>query len=51
MMEGQVTLVLKRSSSAWLIEAYRYTFKPPVPAQTEPATMPKLPGGPAPDLK
>ena len=51
MMEGQVTLVLKRSVDAWLIEAYRYTFKPPVAAQTEPMTMPKLPGGPAPDLK
>ncbi len=50
LMEGQVTLVLKRSGDAWLIEAYRYTLKPPAATPTEPATMPKLPGG-LPDLK
>jgi hypothetical protein len=42
MMEGQVTLVLKRAGD-WLIEAYRYTLKPPPPAQTTPA--PTRPGG------
>jgi creatinine amidohydrolase len=51
MMDGQVTLVLKRSGDAWLIEAYRYTLKPPAAAQTEPANVPRLPGGPEPDLK
>ncbi len=42
-MEGQVTLVLKRTG-AWLIEAYRYTLKPPAAPQTTP-TLPKSPGG------
>jgi creatinine amidohydrolase len=45
MMEGQVTLVLKRTGP-WLIEAYRYTVKPAV-AQTTPAPLPRRPGGPA----
>ena len=31
-MEGQVTIVLKRTGG-WLIEAYRYTIKPPAPAR------------------
>jgi creatinine amidohydrolase len=44
MMEGQVTLVLKRTSG-WLIEAYRYTLKPPAAPQTTPAPLPKRPGG------
>ena len=44
MMEGQVTLVLKRTSG-WLIEAYRYTIKPPAAPQTTPAPLPKRPGG------
>ena len=43
MMEGQVTLVLKRTSG-WLIEAYRYTIKPPPAPQTTPAPL-KRPGG------
>ncbi len=43
-MEGQVTLVLKRTSG-WLIEAYRYTLKPPAAPQTTPAPLPKRPGG------
>ncbi len=42
-MEGQVTLVLKRTSG-WLIEAYRYTLKPPATPQTTPAPL-KRPGG------
>ena len=42
-MEGQVTLVLKRTSG-WLIEAYRYTLKPPPATQTTPAPL-KRPGG------
>jgi uncharacterized protein (TIGR02246 family) len=29
MYEGQATLVVKRSGDGWLIEAYRYTIKPP----------------------
>lgn len=29
MFEGQATLVLKRAGDGWLIEAYRYTIKPP----------------------
>ena len=44
MMEGQVTLVLKRTNG-WLIEAYRYTLKPPAAPQTTPAPLPKRPGG------
>ncbi len=44
MMEGQVTLVLKRTDG-WLIEAYRYTLKPPAPATTTPASLAKRPGG------
>jgi hypothetical protein len=44
MMEGQVTLVLKRTSG-WLIEAYRYTLKPPAAPQTTPAPLPRRPGG------
>ena len=53
-MEGQVTLVLKRSrevgsvagsSDGWLIEAYRYTLKSPAAAPTTPAPLPKRPGG------
>jgi ketosteroid isomerase-like protein len=47
MMEGQVTLVLKRTGG-WLIEAYRYTIKPSPAAQTTPAPLPKRPGGPGP---
>ena len=47
MMEGQVTLVLKRSGE-WLIEGYRYTIKPAPAAQTTPAPLPKRPGGGAP---
>jgi creatinine amidohydrolase len=43
-MEGQVTLVLKRTGG-WLIEAYRYTIKPPAAPQTTPAPLPKRPGG------
>ena len=42
MMEGQVTLVLKRTDG-WLIEAYRYTLKPPATAPTAP--LAKRPGG------
>ena len=42
-MEGQVTLVLKRTSG-WLIEAYRYTIKSPPAPQTSPAPL-KRPGG------
>ncbi len=42
-MEGQVTLVLKRTGG-WLIEAYRYTIKPPPAPQTSPAPL-KRPGG------
>ena len=42
-MEGQVTLVLKRTSG-WLIEAYRYTVKPPPAPQTSPTPL-KRPGG------
>jgi hypothetical protein len=54
MMEGQVTLVLKRSrevgsvtgsTDGWLIEAYRYTLKPhAVPPNTP---LAKRPGGEA----
>jgi len=44
MMEGQVTLVLKRTGG-WLIEAYRYTIKPSPAAQTTPAPLPRRPGG------
>ena len=43
MMEGQVTLVLKRTSG-WLIEAYRYTLKPPASA-TDYAGATQTPGG------
>jgi hypothetical protein len=44
MMEGQVTLVLKRTDG-WLIEAYRYTLKPlAVPPNTP---LAKRPGGEA----
>ena len=46
MMEGQVTLVMKRTEG-WLIEAYRYTLKPPAAAPTTPAHLPKRPGGEA----
>jgi creatinine amidohydrolase len=42
-MEGQVTLVLKRTSG-WLIEAYRYTIKPPPAPLTSPTPL-KRPGG------
>ena len=45
-MEGQVTLVLKRTDG-WLIEAYRYTLKPPAAAPTTPAPLAKRPGGDA----
>jgi creatinine amidohydrolase len=41
-MEGQVTLVVNRAS-AWSIEAYRYTIKPPPQSQTTPQTRPGLP--------
>jgi creatinine amidohydrolase len=50
MMEGQVTLVLKRTSG-WLIEAYRYTLTPSASTQTTPTTLPKRPGGPEPALQ
>jgi creatinine amidohydrolase len=40
-MEGQVTVVVKRTVG-WLIEAYRYTFKPSLPGQ--PPTLSKRPG-------
>lgn len=43
-MEGQVTLVLKRTEG-WFFEAYRYTIKPPPAPQTTPAPLPKRPGG------
>jgi creatinine amidohydrolase len=46
MMEGQVTLVLKRTDG-WLIEAYRYTLKPPPAPPTTPAPLAKRPGGDA----
>jgi hypothetical protein len=42
--EGQATLVLKRSGDGWLIEAYRYTMKPP--AETRPPIFLKRPGWP-----
>lgn len=42
-MEGQVTIVLKRTGG-WLIEAYRYTIKQPPAPQTTPA-LPRRPGG------
>jgi hypothetical protein len=45
MMEGQVTLVLKRTD-VWLIEAHRYTLKSPAPPTT-PAPLAKRPGGDA----
>ncbi len=43
-MEGQVSLVVGRSGGAWLIEAYRYTLKPP-DAGIAPAPLPRRPGG------
>jgi creatinine amidohydrolase len=46
MMEGQVTLVLKRTDG-WLIEAYRYTLKPQAAAPTTPTPLAKRPGGDA----
>jgi creatinine amidohydrolase len=49
-MEGQVTLVLKRSGP-WLIEAYRYTLKPTPAGQLTPPPLPRRPGGLDPDLK
>ena len=41
--EGQVTIVAKRAGDGWLIEAYRYTLKPP--AQPMPVWL-KRPGWP-----
>ncbi len=41
--EGQVTIVAKRADDGWLIEAYRYTLKPP--AQPMPVWL-KRPGWP-----
>jgi hypothetical protein len=46
MMEGQVTIVLKRVGG-WQFEAYRYTLKPAPAAQTTPTPVPRRPGGPA----
>ena len=43
-MEGQVSLVVGRYGGAWLIEAYRYTLKPP-DTGTAPAPLPPRPGG------
>lgn len=43
MFEGQATLVVRRAGDGWMIEAYRYTLKPPA------APMPvwlKRPGWP-----
>jgi uncharacterized protein (TIGR02246 family) len=44
-MDGLSTLVVKRSSGAWQIEAYRYSVKPP-PGQVPP-TLLKRPGYPS----
>jgi len=43
-MEGQATLVVRRTEDGWKIEAYRYTLKPLV---TDP-TPPRRPGSPDP---
>lgn len=43
-MEGLATLVVKRASGGWLIEAYRYTMKPP--QTTIPPSILKRPGYP-----
>jgi creatinine amidohydrolase len=44
--EGFCTLVVKRTGSAWLIEAYRYTQKPAAAPMPTMLKRPGYPGGP-----
>jgi len=46
-MEGQATLVVRRTEEGWRIEAYRYTLKPQ-PADPAP---PRRPGSPDPVIR
>ena len=50
MMEGQATLVLKRTAG-WQIEAYRYTIKPSLAEQTTIGAPAKRPGGVEPSFQ